>query len=210
MGRVRVTYRNILENLGICNARSKLPSKFIWVVDFPMFFKTKEGGYESAHHPFTAPHPDDLGKLENKEGLESIRSQAYDLVLNGNEIAGGSIRIHNAELQRMVLDDILKIPHDHMQHLLDALESGCPPHGGIALGLDRFISIICNCSSIKDVIAFPKSNEGRDIMSKAPTSLSEEDIKLYHISMVNSKKTEETTKATKDKEAFIEKINKCE
>lgn len=201
MGKVRLTYRSILEGLGICGPRTELPNKFLWVVDFPLFFKTKEGGFESAHHPFTAPHPDDLDKLNTKEDLENIRSQAYDLVLNGNEIAGGSIRIHDARLQRMVLDDILKIPHDHMQHLLDALESGCPPHGGIALGVDRFISIICKASTIKDVIAFPKTNEGRDLMSKAPLLLSEADKKLYHISAADTKKPEKVgeTVETDDK-----------
>lgn len=194
MGRIRLQYRNILEQLGICKPRAELPSKFLWVVDFPLFSKNAQGGFDSVHHPFTAPHPDDLEKLENKQNLESIRSQAYDLVLNGNEIAGGSIRIHDGGLQRMVLDDILKIPHDNMQHLLDALESGCPPHGGIALGLDRFISIICKCSSIRDVIAFPKSNEGRDMMSKAPVALSEEDMKLYHIAVVDQKKKDDAGK----------------
>lgn len=152
-----------------------------------MFTKNDEGGYESVHHPFTAPRPDDLQKLKNKEDLENIRSQAYDLVLNGNEIAGGSIRIHDGELQRTVLDDILKISHDHMQHLLDALESGCPPHGGIALGVDRFISIICKSNSIRDVIAFPKSSEGRDLMSKAPIPVTPEELKLYNIQVVHPK-----------------------
>jgi len=188
MGRVRLTYRNILENLGICKPRAEQQSKFLWVVDFPMFFKNDEGGYDSAHHPFTAPHPDDLEKLKNKTDLESIRSQAYDLVLNGNEVAGGSIRIHDGELQRLVLDEILKIPHNHMQHLLDALESGCPPHGGIALGVDRFISIICKANSIRDVIAFPKSSEGRDLMSKAPVPVTSEELKLYNIAVLESPK----------------------
>lgn len=89
---------------------------------------------ESTHHPFTAPHPDDLELLNAKTDLEKIRSQAYDLVLNGQEIGGGSIRIHNANLQKMILDDILGINYNHLVHMLDALESGCPPHGGLALG----------------------------------------------------------------------------
>ncbi|KAL5280523.1 DARS2 family protein [Megaselia abdita] len=207
MGRIRIAYRNILENLGICKPRSEQQSKFLWVVDFPMFFKNEEGGFDSAHHPFTAPHPDDLEKLKNKEDLESIRSQAYDLILDGNEVAGGSIRIHDGELQRKVLDDILKIPHSHMQHLLDALESGCPPHGGIALGVDRFISVICKSSSIRDVIAFPKSAEGRDMMSKAPVPVSKEDLKFYNIDVLDSTKkddnSEESTKKGENSETEV-------
>lgn len=108
---------------------------FLWIVDFPLFLPNEETGQlETVHHPFTAPHPDDVHLLESRDTLEICRSLAYDLVLNGQEIGGGSIRIHDADLQRKVLNDILKLDSDHLTHLIEALESGCPPHGGIALG----------------------------------------------------------------------------
>ncbi|GBN70504.1 Aspartate--tRNA ligase, mitochondrial, partial [Araneus ventricosus] len=112
------------------------------------------------------------------------RSQHYDLVLNGQEIGGGSIRIHDANLQKYVLEEVLKEDSSELQHLLDALSSGCPPHGGIALGIDRLLSIMCGCRSITEVIAFPKSLDGKDLMSGAPCSISDEDKRLYHIEPV--------------------------
>lgn len=108
---------------------------FLWVVDFPLFLRNDETGeLETAHHPFTAPHPDDMHFLDSPNTFEQCRSLAYDLVLNGQEIGGGSIRIHDASLQRRILNDILKLNSDHLMHLIEALDSGCPPHGGIALG----------------------------------------------------------------------------
>lgn len=109
--------------------------EFLWIVDFPLFLRNNETDQlETAHHPFTAPHSNDMHLLESPDTLEQCRSQAYDLVLNGQEIGGGSIRIHDAILQRRILNDILKLDSDHLTHLIEALESGCPPHGGIALG----------------------------------------------------------------------------
>lgn len=158
--------------------------EFLWVVDFPLFLRNEETGQlETAHHPFTAPHPDDMHFLESPNTFEQCRSLAYDLVLNGQEIGGGSIRIHSADLQRKVLNDILKLNSDHLVHLIEALESGCPPHGGIALGLDRLISIMCKTNSIRDVIAFPKSAEGKDLLSNAPCEISDEELKLYHLNI---------------------------
>lgn len=113
--------------------------EFLWVVDFPLFLPNEETGQlETVHHPFTAPHPDDMHLLESTNTMDQCRSLAYDLVLNGQEIGGGSIRIHNADLQRKILNDILKLNSDHLTHLIEALESGCPPHGGIALGKVTF------------------------------------------------------------------------
>lgn len=109
-----------------------------------------------------------------------MRSLAYDLVQNGNEVGGGSIRIHDAVLQEHILN-LLKIEKTGLQHMLDMLKSGCPPHGGIALGLDRLFAVILNAASIRDVIAFPKTLDGRDPLSGAPTTLSDQDKKMYHI-----------------------------
>lgn len=112
---------------------------------------------------------------------------AYDLVLNGSEIAGGSIRIHDPSLQKSILN-ILNIDPHTMNHFLEMLDSGCPPHGGIAVGLDRFFSILLNMTSIRDVIAFPKNFEGRDPVSGAPSPISEKEEKLYHIKCMDYNK----------------------
>ncbi|KAK3083837.1 hypothetical protein FSP39_003908 [Pinctada imbricata] len=171
---------------GIYEVKLQDPTKhhFLWVIDFPMFLPKEDpevGGseVESAHHPFTAPHPEDQHLIYTHP--MKVRSQHYDLVLNGNEIGGGSIRIHNSELQRYVIENILKEDSSELEHLLEALSYGAPPHGGIALGLDRLLAIICEASSIRDVIAFPKSAEGKDHMSEAPSEISDKDLELYHI-----------------------------
>lgn len=181
MGRVRLAIQSSLEESKKVPTRSNDDLKFLWVCDFPMFALNESGQLESVHHPFTAPHPDDLDILYHSKDFTKIRSLAYDLVLNGQEIGGGSIRIHQAEMQRNVLDDILKIEHSHLSHMIDALGSGCPPHGGIALGIDRLMAILCNTRSIRDVIAFPKALNYIDPLSKAPVALSEDDLRLYHI-----------------------------
>lgn len=110
---------------------------------------------------------------------------AYDLVLNGNEIGGGSIRIHDAALQEYVLE-LLDIEKSQLGHMLEMLKSGCPSHGGIALGLDRLFAIILNSASIREVIAFPKTLEGKDLLSGAPSPISDKDKKLYHIQTVDN------------------------
>lgn len=112
----------------------------------------------------------------------------YDLVLNGNEIAGGSIRIHDADLQRHVLRNILseEESEEKLKHLINALEYGAPPHGGIAIGLDRLVAILCGTSNIRDVIAFPKAQSGRDLMSQSPNKVSQEELDYYGIKCVDS------------------------
>lgn len=165
---------------------AKEANNFLWITDFPLFTPNDETNIlDSTHHPFTAPHPEDSSLLINSESRHLVRSLAYDLVLNGQEVGGGSIRIHDAKLQKFVLDDILKLERKHLNHMLEALQSGAPPHGGIALGIDRLMSIICKTTSIRDVIAFPKSFEGKDPLSKAPTEISEDEKRMYHIQVTN-------------------------
>ncbi|KAH8377002.1 hypothetical protein KR093_002671 [Drosophila rubida] len=192
LGRIRLDYHEFLVENG--KAKKSYDFRFLWVIDFPLFERnsvTKQ--LESVHHPFTAPLVDDLDKFATScDNLETIRSEAYDLVLNGQEVGGGSMRIHDRDMQQFILEQVLKIPHDHLSHLLSALESGCPPHGGIALGLDRLIAILCRARSIRDVIAFPKSLNGRDPLSNAPVPISDEEMKLYHLAIQDAEENEDS------------------
>lgn len=185
LGKLRLLCANILESKGV-NLRDPNEFNFLWILNFPLFLPSEDGkGLEAAHHPFTAPMSEDAELLYTQP--QEVRGQHYDLVLNGNEIGGGSIRIHSAKEQKFVLEKILKEDSSQLQHLLTALDSGCPPHGGIALGLDRLLAIICHEPSIRDVIAFPKSHDGKDPMSKAPATISIEDQNYYHIQTKPSK-----------------------
>uniref|UniRef100_A0A8C4DQW0 Aminoacyl-transfer RNA synthetases class-II family profile domain-containing protein n=1 Tax=Dicentrarchus labrax TaxID=13489 RepID=A0A8C4DQW0_DICLA len=182
LGNVRLLCAELLESRGV-SVRDPSAFRFLWVVDFPLFLSKEEEPeqLESAHHPFTAALPEDTQLLYTEP--HKVRGQHYDLVLNGCEIGGGSIRIHNASEQLYVLKNILKEDPSLLSHLLEALDSGAPPHGGIALGFDRLVSIIVGAPSIRDVIAFPKSFRGQDLMSCAPDFVSEEELKSYHISV---------------------------
>jgi aspartyl-tRNA synthetase len=146
---------------------------FLWVVDFPMFeWLPEENRYEFMHHPFTAPLESDRHLLQAEQGR--ARARAYDLVLNGSEIGGGSIRIHDQQLQRLIFK-LLGISDEEAKlrfgFFLDALEFGTPPHGGIALGLDRIVAILAGEPSIRDVIAFPKTAQAVDLMAGAPSGV---------------------------------------
>uniref|UniRef100_A0A4X2K693 Aspartyl-tRNA synthetase 2, mitochondrial n=1 Tax=Vombatus ursinus TaxID=29139 RepID=A0A4X2K693_VOMUR len=180
LGKLRLECADLLEARGVV-LRDPTVFHFLWVVEFPLFLPKEEDPteLESAHHPFTAPHPSDIHLLYTEP--EKVRSQHYDLVLNGSEIGGGSIRIHNAEQQQYVLETVLKEDVKLLSHLLQALDFGAPPHGGIALGLDRLVCLVTGVPSIRDVIAFPKSFRGHDLMSNAPDYVSPEDIEPYHI-----------------------------
>ena len=156
---------------------------FLWVVDFPMFeWLEDEGRYEFMHHPFTSPLESDAALLETDPGR--ARARAYDLVLNGSEIAGGSIRIHDQQLQRLIFK-LLRISDEEARlrfgFFLEALEYGTPPHGGIALGLDRICAILCGEPSIRDVIAFPKTAQAVDLMAGAPSTVNPKQLKELHL-----------------------------
>ncbi|XP_075012876.1 aspartate--tRNA ligase, mitochondrial isoform X2 [Calonectris borealis] len=180
LGSLRLESADLLEAAGLV-LRDPTTFHFLWVVDFPLFLPKEDNPaeLESAHHPFTAPHPSDTSLLYSDP--TKVRSQHYDLVLNGSEVGGGSIRIHSAEQQHFVLEKVLKEDSEVLSHLLEALEFGAPPHGGIALGLDRLISLIVDAPSIRDVIAFPKSFRGRDLMGNAPDYVTPEELEPYHI-----------------------------
>ncbi len=157
--------------------------KFLWVTDFPLFEQTDDG-WAAAHHPFTSPDPDDLAHLESDRGR--VRARAYDLVLNGNEIAGGSIRIHQREVQAQVfaalgLSD--EEARSKFGFLLDAFRYGPPPHGGIACGVDRLAMLLCGAESLRDVIAFPKTQKGTDLMTDAPNEVSKRQLDELHVQL---------------------------
>jgi aspartyl-tRNA synthetase len=160
---------------------------WVWVVNFPLFEWDEEAKrFSSTHHPFTAPLDEDLEKLtsRDREVVESIKSKAYDIVVNGSEVGGGSIRIHRMDTQQKLfsllgIDDAAQ--KAKFGFLLDALQYGAPPHGGIALGLDRLIMILRGITNIRDVIAFPKTQSGADLMGGAPAPLDEKQLREANI-----------------------------
>jgi aspartyl-tRNA synthetase len=183
LGRIRLESAQLLKKRG----RLTIPDdqfNFLWVIEFPlMLFDEEEGRYVAAHHPFTSPVPEDIPLLDSDP--KAVRGQHYDCVLNGMEIAGGSIRIHQPDLQKKVFEDILRIPPDVVEerfgYMLKAFKYGAPPHGGIALGLDRLASTLANRPYIRDVIAFPKTQRGQDLMNDAPSPAGPAQLKALHI-----------------------------
>ena len=159
----------------------------LWVVDFPLFEQSLEdGSFKSVHHPFTMPALEDIDKLENDKG--NVKSIAYDIVYNGNELGGGSIRIHDAEIQRKVFNALGLTPEDikeKFEFMIDAFKYGTPPHGGLAIGLDRLVALLLRANSIREVIAFPKNSAAKDLMTNAPSLASEEQLRELHLRLRN-------------------------
>jgi aspartyl-tRNA synthetase len=172
----------LAEKLGLRDPEVFAP---LWVVDFPLLEWDEETGrYHAMHHPFTSPKPEDLELLEKDPG--SVRANAYDMVLNGNEIGGGSIRIYDRETQSRMFDLLGFTKEEALAQfgfLMNAFEYGAPPHGGIAFGLDRLVSILGGQETIRDFIAFPKNNAGRDVMIDAPAPVDQEQLKELNLSI---------------------------
>jgi aspartyl-tRNA synthetase len=169
LGRVRTEIAEMMELVKNSNAYH-----FLWVVDFPLLARDEETGqWGAVHHPFTRPHPEDIGLLEAGD-YANVRAVAYDVVLNGYELGGGSIRIHERDLQAKMFEVLGVGPEEQetkFGHILDAFRFGAPPHGGLALGLDRIAMLIAGEASIREVIAFPKNNKGSDLMAHSPCQI---------------------------------------
>ncbi|EON62615.1 aspartyl-tRNA synthetase [Coniosporium apollinis CBS 100218] len=165
--------------------------EFLWITDFPLFSPSNDtdpgqggaAGLSSTHHPFTAPKSvEDVDLLVDNPA--SVRAEHYDIVVNGVELGGGSRRIHDVRVQEYILRNVLKMSDERLEdfrHLLDVLRAGCPPHAGIALGFDRLIAVMLGRDSVRDVIAFPKSGKGEDLLVKSPTALTEKQLETYHL-----------------------------
>ena len=164
---------------------------FCWVVDFPFFEKDEKGSWTFTHNPFSAPKPEFMGNLMEQKNIKSILTTQYDIILNGVELGGGSIRNHQPEALESVFK-IIGFKKEEIQqsfgHMLKAFKFGAPPHGGIAPGLDRFVMILQNESNIREVIAFPKTGDGRDLMMDAPAEVSKEQLRELKIKSAKTKK----------------------
>jgi aspartyl-tRNA synthetase len=175
-----------LEMGGRLGLRDKNAFAPLWVLDFPLLEWDEESGrYHAMHHPFTSPKPEDIAMLDTAPG--DVRANAYDLVINGTEIGGGSIRIHDRALQSLMFKHLgfsVEEAQKQFGFLLDAFEYGAPPHGGLAFGLDRLVSIFAGLDSIRDVIAFPKNNSGRDVMIDTPSTLADAQMNELKIKTV--------------------------
>ncbi len=172
----------LAKKLGLIDKKS---FDFLWITDFPLFkFNDEEKRWESEHHPFTSAHPEDIGFLEKGASLDKVRSRSYDLVINGTEIGSGSIRIHDRRLQELIFKTI-GIEEDEAKvrfgFLLDAFRYGAPPHGGVAFGLDRLMTFLVGCESIRDIIAFPKTQKAYCPMTSAPSDVSEKQLNELNI-----------------------------
>jgi aspartyl-tRNA synthetase len=190
LGKIRLYCAEVLKGQG----KLVIPSDrfdFLWVIEFPLLgFDREQNRWYSSHHPFTAPVAGDIPLL--KTDPKKVRGQHYDIVVNGVELGGGSIRIHQPEVQKTVFEEVLKIPPDMVKarfgYMLEAFRYGAPPHGGIALGFDRLIAILCNTPSIRDVIAFPKTAKGTDLMTDSPGSVEPKQLRDLHLELKVAKK----------------------
>ena len=190
LGKIRLYCADLLRAQG----KLKIPADrfdFLWVVDFPLLsFDKEQNRWYSSHHPFTAPVADDIPFLTKDP--KKVRGQHYDIVVNGTELGGGSIRIHQPELQKTVFEEVLQISPEETKlrfgYMLDAFRYGAPPHGGIALGFDRLIAMLCNTPSIRDVIAFPKTAKGTDLMTETPTAVSPRQLRDLYLEIKAAKK----------------------
>jgi len=186
LGKIRLYCADVLKGLG----KLSIPAgrfDFLWVVDFPLLSFDKENNrWYSSHHPFTAPVAEDIAFL--KTDPKKVRGQHYDIVVNGVELGGGSIRIHQSEIQKTIFEQILQISPEVVQarfgYMLNAFRLGCPPHGGIALGFDRLIAILCGSTSIRDVIAFPKTAKGTDLMTQSPSPIEAKQLRDLHLQLL--------------------------
>ncbi|KAB2098916.1 hypothetical protein AG0111_0g12740 [Alternaria gaisen] len=193
LGNLRLALHKAAIAQGLMEAPAKDDFKFVWITDFPLFTPSSDSepgqggsaGFSSTHHPFTAPKlPEDVDKLLTDPS--SAVAAHYDIVLNGVELGGGSRRIHSAAMQEFIFKDILKMKPERVEdfrHLLDVLRSGCPPHAGIALGWDRLMAVMCGRESVRDVIAFPKSGRGEDLLVKSPNRMTDEQLATYHLNL---------------------------
>jgi aspartyl-tRNA synthetase len=185
LGRIRLYCADVLKSRG----KLAFPANrfdFLWVVDFPLLaFDKEQNRWYSSHHPFTAPVPEDVSLLTSDP--KKVRGQHYDIVVNGVELGGGSIRIHQPDLQKRVFEQVLQIPADVVQarfgYMLDAFRYGAPPHGGIALGFDRMVAILCGATSIRDVIAFPKTAKGTDLMTDSPAAVEPKQLRELYLEL---------------------------
>ncbi|MDC0144062.1 aspartate--tRNA ligase [Verrucomicrobia bacterium] len=192
LGRIRQYAAGKLLEMG----KLEIPAdqfNFLWVIEFPLLaFDREMDRWFSSHHPFTSPVQEDAGKLQSDP--KSVRGQHYDVVVNGVELGGGSIRIHQPELQKTVFEDLLKLSPEVTQarfgYMLEAFKYGCPPHGGIALGFDRLIALLCGADSIRDVIAFPKTAKGSCLMTDSPAAVEVKQLRDLHIDLKVAKQAE--------------------
>jgi aspartyl-tRNA synthetase len=183
LGKIRLYCAEVLKSQGKL-VIDPTTFNFLWVVDFPLLsFDREMNRWYSSHHPFTAPVEEDIPFL--KTDPKKVRGQHYDIVVNGVELGGGSIRIHQPDVQKTIFEELLQIPPAETQlrfgYMLEAFRYGAPPHGGIALGFDRMCAILCGSTSIRDVIAFPKTAKGTDLMTDSPASVSPRQLRDLHL-----------------------------
>jgi aspartyl-tRNA synthetase len=185
LGRLRLQAAEWLRQIGRLRLEP-MRFDFLWVEDFPLLSFDKENNrWYSSHHPFTAPLPEDIPLLRSDP--RRVRGQHYDIVVNGVELGGGSIRIHQPELQKLVFEEVLGLPADLVKarfgYMLEAFRYGAPPHGGIALGFDRLVALLCGTASIRDVIAFPKTAKGTCLMTESPGPVEARQLRELHLEL---------------------------